>query len=283
MPEAMSQIFPMLVSAILASGTDEWQNAKTKYGATVLHRHAQAGHAKICRKLIELGCDVNAVDQYGRTPLHYVFNGAKKWMKEPEKKRFAETCLVLIDCGADLEQTESPPQKSYLRHAAKCDLYEAYDAILDQGVKPDLSEHAGNLLCSASSHGRRDRIKQLLQWGADIDARDDDNSTALHHAVRRRDFETCKFLLENGADVHSRDDKEQTPLFELFGSWAIHAQAAHYESIHKEALPVLQLLLKNGADPDAVANETTFTSFGGTVLEVFKGMPQNFRDELARY
>lgn len=81
------------------------------------------------------------------------------------------------------------------------------------------------------------------------------DSTALHHAARKRDFKTCKYLLDSGAEVDARDEKGQTPLFKLFGPWAILPHTNFDASTPETAFQVLELLLKNGADPDAVAKE----------------------------
>ena len=107
-------------------------------------------------------------------------------------------------------------------------------------------------------------------------------ATALHQAARIKDLELCKFLIANGADVNARDQRGQTPLFELFDRWAIYPANIQLAEKRQAAFPVLQLLLENGADVNAKANSTTSTSFSGTVLEVFKHLPREFRDEIEK-
>ncbi len=137
-------------------------------------------------------------------------------------------------------------------------------------------------MCSAARFGRQNRIQQLLDGGADINAQGDGESTALHQAARIQDLELCKFLIANGADVNAQDRRGQTPLFELFDRWAISPANIQWAEKRQAAFPVLQLLLENGADVNAKANSTTSTSSGGTVLEVFKQMPKEFRDEIEK-
>ncbi len=280
MPDAMSKTFPMLAAATMSRGDEDWGNRTNDKGETVLHRHARAGHPKICKKLIELGANVNAVDQRGRTPLHHTLDGASEHMNGEDKQRYIATCVTLLDYGIDITQADVPANLHYVSHAAAKNLYEVYDALLNRNAKPNLVQNAGSLMCSAAKFDQQDRIKQLLNWGADINAQDFEQSTALHQAARFHHLEMCELLIASGADVNAKDKRGQTPLFELFDRWATHAEHFQNEETQRKAFAVFTLLLKHGADPEVKTNSTTYTSFSGTVQEVYKHMPQSFRDAL---
>ena len=285
MDEAVSRIFPMLLAANLAQDEEDWVHRTNANGETILHQHARAGYPAVCRKLIELGADVNAIDKRGRTPLHQAFDGVHPWRSEADKQTHVETCTILLDNGTDLNQVDAPAYLSYLRHAADKGLYDVFDTLLEKGADKNLTQDAGHLFCSAAAHGNQKRIKQLLEWGADINAQGYENSTALHQAARRKDVEMCRLLIARGADVDARDERGQTPLFEVFDRWAIHMGkylAGNTAETQGKAFEVLQLLLSHGADPDAKADSTTSTSFSGTVLQIFKNMPKDFRDALEK-
>jgi ankyrin repeat protein len=68
-------------------------------------------------------------------------------------------------------------------------------------------------LCKAASEGQH-RIVEVLYGseGANIDARDRTEMTALHHATIRGDHEMMGFLLDSGADVNSRHTLLGTPI-----------------------------------------------------------------------
>ncbi len=85
----------------------------------------------------------------------------------------------------------------------------------------------------AAATGNIEIARLLLEAGADIDAGDSDNSTALGIAAMRRQGPMVAFLIEQGADVNRRDRKADCPL-----SFAVYGQ--------DEA--IIQQLLDAGAD-----------------------------------
>ena len=57
-----------------------------------------------------------------------------------------------------------------------------------------------------------DIVKFLVKQGANINAKIVNNCTALHIAVDKNNLEMVKFLVENSADVEAKNDYEQTAL-----------------------------------------------------------------------
>lgn len=89
-------------------------------------------------------------------------------------------------------------------------------------------------------------VKKCIEYGADVNARDCDDETPLHIAVRsctkadrtnKADaLDILKNLLEAGADVNARGLCEQTPL---------HIAA------RRSGAPVIRMLIEHGADVNA--------------------------------
>ena len=52
----------------------------------------------------------------------------------------------------------------------------------------------------------------LLQYGADVEARDNNGETALHLAARKNHSEIAALLFEHGANANAENIKDLTPL-----------------------------------------------------------------------
>ena len=157
---------------------------------------------EVVRELIELGADLNYVEEDGDTPIHhfvYYFDILK---------------MLVEEYGMDVK-------------------------VLDKG------NFVYDLLILDD---RIDILKYLLDHGIDINRRDCNGWSILHHAVNRRIFANCineemiekcrnlgmiKMLLEHGADPNAQS-KMGTPLHR----WLDNADIA-------------RLLLEHGADPNS--------------------------------
>jgi uncharacterized protein len=78
---------------------------------------------------------------------------------------------------------------------------------------------------------------QLLNDGADANARDNEGFAPLHLAAKGQSDEVVRLLLESGADVNARNNKGETPLY----------NAARNTT--PAALNIMRLLREHGADP----------------------------------
>jgi ankyrin repeat protein len=85
-------------------------------------------------------------------------------------------------------------------------------------VQLDESQFREPPLLVAAATGSVEIARILLDAGADIDAGDSDNSTALGVAAMRGHGEMVAFLIERGANVNHRDRKADCPLsFAVYG------------------------------------------------------------------
>ena len=125
------------------------------------------------QQALKAGCNVNAVDNWGDTPLHTLIESMM------DNAARAVCMSILIKAGADV------------------------NARGNMGMTP---------LHLAVKRGRTDCVRDLLQAKADINARDKYGNTPLYEAVIHRNTEMLTLLLEHGADANIRDKYGQTLL-----------------------------------------------------------------------
>jgi ankyrin repeat protein len=140
----------------------------------LLHYAAYEGEEEIVRLLIEKKFDVNAKDEYGNTPLHWI---ARANWKQIESDYRVETIIdLLVRNGADINSRNG------------------------NGRTP---------LHTAAKIARYSTIERLLHHKAEINAKDDAGLTPLHMVFDRNNYErdvikAAIFLIYLGADVNAK-------------------------------------------------------------------------------
>ena len=217
------------------------------------HNQARAEWARrldICRELLIEGADVND-EGFGMQPLTMAVSIGYREMVE-----------LLLEFGADIQggRKFSTP---LLRAAATPELY----ALL-------LSYGAVETAFTDAAVGDLKRLARRLKKAPElIKCADEDGLTLLHHAATHLKDEVVTFLIEAGADV-------QAQAAASFGIRPIHVAARHptgnvvvmsllieagvevnagdsngvtalHMSVRDRNLPAVELLLANGAGPNA--------------------------------
>lgn len=110
-----------------------------------------------------------------------------------------------------------------------------------------------------------EKVKKLLELGADIHTTDTYHNTVLHSASYR--YEIVKLLLENGADPLAENDRGYTPLQEMLS----HCENANIVQVAK----VAQMLLDAGDKVSQFAQEQV-----ARIGKSFEFYRKNFNTEL---
>lgn len=169
------------------------------YGKTALHEAAQAGWDDIVEFLINAGADPSLVDDEEKTPISYAAESGHGKIIE------------ILRSGHDQQALEE----------AFCDAAEAgktsvVKELLDLGVNPNARKFGSSAITVASRRGHKSVVRLLLDRRVSPSSLDrwPSDSIPLHQAIRNGNVDTAALLLDFGADIDARDESGRTALFE---------------------------------------------------------------------
>ena len=122
-------------------------------------------------------------------------------------------------------------------------------SVTDAGADPADGAAPGGGHAAGAPGARAAMVTLLLDRGADPNARNWDQVTPLHQAVRARNLAAVEVLLARGADPNARDGiRGSTPLRRAVSATGASSTAGTSALM----VPLTRLLLEHGADPDAL-------------------------------
>ena len=158
-------------------------HARDKFGATALHMGTYSNSPKyrLVKALLSHGAPVNVRDKRGRTPLGIAANLG-----------FPSIAKMFLALGANANVREKASGNTPLHHVASGGRSRLQHTVmmgdlLDHGADIDAKNKVGMTpLMLASEKGYRDLINMLLQRGADAKARNNAGLSALDLAKKNR-------------------------------------------------------------------------------------------------
>jgi ankyrin repeat protein len=245
-------------------------NGRDRWGNTPLLMAAQYGDLPLVSLLLRRGGDV---DQQRRhlTPITLAARRKASAIVSYLREKGATVSILTWIYLGDRKQFERElardPRQSVLRDEQDTPILHHAVQALQPWFVQRLIDH-GATVSDADSTGetplhRCADIRQapqapaatmaslLLDRGADPDARNWDNVTPLHQAVRARNLAVVEVLLARGADPNARDKiRGSTPLRRAVSGTGAGGTAGTAALM----VPLTRILLKYGADPDACDN-----------------------------
>ena len=89
---------------------------------------------------------------------------------------------------------------------------EAVITLIKLGAEKEASLFLSTPLTLAAAKGNWNVVRELIYYGCDIEALDENGNTALVYAVKQGKLDEIDYLLDHGADIDLGDKKERTPL-----------------------------------------------------------------------
>ncbi|GFR05473.1 ANK_REP_REGION domain-containing protein [Trichonephila clavata] len=159
-----------------------------------IHIAAMKGNKDIIDLLISKGVNVDDTSKSGWTPLHYA-----AWQNRLNAAR------LLVDKGANIG-AKGNDGKVPLIVASETGKVEVANFLRSKQSEYD------NLLLTAVHNGDISKVTDLLNRGANVNARDVYAWTPLHYAAQEKKLDIVNLLLYKGADVNAKSYGDVTPL-----------------------------------------------------------------------
>ncbi|KAK1237933.1 hypothetical protein MKX08_002512 [Trichoderma sp. CBMAI-0020] len=195
----------------------------------LLFSEVEAGYKDTASLLLRHGCDPNARDNNGQTPL-----------SPAAKHGDLDIVQLLLDKGSNPDTRDNNGQTPLSLAAIHWHL-DIVRLLLNKGSNPDTRDNNGQTpLSLATIHGHLDIARLLLIEGCDRDAKDNNGQTPLSMAIIHGHQDIVQMLLLRACDFNAKDNNGQTPL-------SLAAKHGHQD--------IVQLLLDKGSNLDTRDND----------------------------
>ena len=199
---ATSEGYLDLLDLTLAHGARV--NSKDSWNGTGLIRAAERGHGLVVGRLLQAGIDRDHVNRIGYQAVHEAV-----WLGE-DTSTYVDTVRVLVAGGVQLDRPSVREGLTPLEMARQRG-YPALESALTAAVAPSRLPDPDAALLRAATAGDADLVARALRAGADLEARDSRQRTALLLAVTHDRVDAARVLVALGADPDALDHQHDTP------------------------------------------------------------------------
>lgn len=251
------------VQYLINNGEDVNKTFENHNNITSLILAVQKSSYKMVELLLENGADINKIGglKEGTTPLHEAV-----YSDYSRKHDDLEMVKILLENGADVNIRSGYKIRNVtaLQHSAWYSNDVEIMKLLIQ-YNSDVNLDSGSPLRTVifsktrrKDFNRLEFAKLLIGNGADVNLSDIQGNTALHKAVKEREYKIVKLLILNGALVDKKNNDGQTPL--LYLSYWSQIEGTDID----KRIEIFRLLLEEGVDLNILDNN------GKTALDYAK-------------
>ena len=236
-------------------------------GCTALMHGAKGGSIDVVRLLLDAGADKGVRDHYGKNPLQWASPlhpdvGRLLLGKQACSPGLAREAILKAALDGNMGMLKTllsqnaivQPREEGGESALVNALFQKPNvalALLLSHPRTEINYRSGKLLRTplivAVVCGEKEKVRLLLDHGADLSMPDADGRTAVNHAAMGAHREILALLFEKGASLNDRDNGGGTSLHQAIAD--THANASLNARIE-----TVRWLLSNGAHPNVTDN-----------------------------
>ncbi|XP_059163960.1 transient receptor potential cation channel subfamily A member 1-like [Physella acuta] len=171
------------------------------FDQTALHLAAKQRDPRFVEALLKRGCSPEAREVNGLIPLHVAASVSSY-----------ETVLKLADVTENVDVLNFQNKSAFFL-ACEAGNRPAISALRGKGANAKIRDkHFRNTLMVAAIGGYTDIVEDLIRMKVELNCRDNEKNTALHHACYHGHLATVKSLLDHKASVTMTNLHDKSPL-----------------------------------------------------------------------
>ena len=152
------------------------------------------------QEALKAGCDVNAADNWGDTPLHTLIGSI---MNDTAR---ANLIRALLEAGANINAA-GRRGTTPLHLAVERNRIESAQALLQAGANINTQNKAGDTPLREAVNGRNtDMVKLLLEHGADVGIKNRYGESPLQEAISNENVACAELLQQYGSGAYGNDE-----------------------------------------------------------------------------
>ena len=166
-------------------------DARDNYGRTPIHWASEEGHLEVLQYLVQQGADVRIPDGMARTPLHWAcYRGHQK-------------CVTYLrEMGAHINTTDCE-QKTALYLACNLGHLDVVRYLTSEDANVHIkTKYQSTALQVAARNGHLQTVQHLVKCGAKINFENIFNASPLISACTNGHVHVAQYLIKKGAKLH---------------------------------------------------------------------------------
>lgn len=191
--------FKALIKAV--ENDSHFAQLRGVFGTTILHQSAEVASPEIIKCLVDLGCNIHALDDDNQTPIWYAIDNSNH-----------EVVDYLLEQGASLDVMNKsglfPLQEATISNGIR-----DIDFLLSRGVPIDQKAKYGcTALHYAAISADLNLIGFLIDNGANVNEQDNNGYSPLHYVVLANKsshqipqyLQAIELLIKSGTDIYAK-------------------------------------------------------------------------------